>query len=96
MKNGIHQRFRVKRKRQSGGSITASRAASNFAQAIKDGSAGKSTLAARVASSLATIRLDFEDAAVVRDLAERQGLDYQELIWQIVHNAIQREVTRSA
>lgn len=66
------------------------------AQAIRDGKASRNTLAARVAASLATIRLDPDDVAAARDLAERRGLDYQEFVKRIVHEALQREVSQDA
>ena len=53
-------------------------------------------MAARVASSLATIRLDPDDVATVRRLAEQRGVDDQEFVTRIVHDAIQREVGRTA
>ena len=49
-----------------------------FAQAIRDGSAGRSTLSLRVAASLATVRVDPADAAKAPAVAEQQGVDFQQ------------------
>jgi predicted DNA binding CopG/RHH family protein len=66
-----------------------------FAQAIRDGSAGRNTLAARVAASLATVRLDDDDVETAWNLAAKRGLDYQQYVKQVLHEALQREVNES-
>jgi hypothetical protein len=62
-----------------------------MARAIREGRAGRNTLAERVAAAAATIRIDPEDIATVRAIAERRGVDVNSYLKQLVHEALERE-----
>ncbi|QHN05075.1 hypothetical protein FTO74_18245 [Granulicella sp. WH15] len=62
-----------------------------FAQAIREGRTSRNTLADRIAAASATIRLDPEDIATARAIAERRGMEVTTYLKQLVHEALERE-----
>ena len=66
------------------------------AAAIRSGAAGRNTLADRVAASLAVVRVDPEDAAKARALAEQQGEDFQQFAARVFREGLKREVEQRA
>lgn len=67
-----------------------------FQKAAKEGALGRGTAKRKGATPTTTIRLDQEDIARARNLAERKGLRYQTYLKMLLRESLRKEEKKMA
>ena len=63
----------------------------DFKQAAADGTLGRGTVARRFGLQSNLVRLEPKDAATARELAAKRGVEYEQYVQRLVHQALEDE-----